>query len=123
MTLLAKIEYALNKIPNKKNVGPNGESSYELVEELSRYLEPRYFLLGESVVHQYMTYGIDGINYDHPSVIDAGEPVKFGPREDDFWDLGWMLDGFFEWMEINKDEYEVAIDKWNKHIRGENLKY
>lgn len=36
--LLESILNALNKIPNQRNVGKNGESSYELAEKLSKVL-------------------------------------------------------------------------------------
>jgi hypothetical protein len=36
MTTIEKLKFALNKIPNIKNVGPNGESTYDLVKELEK---------------------------------------------------------------------------------------
>jgi hypothetical protein len=37
--LLKSIYHALNMIPNKKNVGKNGESSYELASKLSEVIK------------------------------------------------------------------------------------
>jgi len=38
ISLLKNIETVLNNIPNHSNVGQNGESSYEVVSKLSKYL-------------------------------------------------------------------------------------
>lgn len=34
MTTIEKVIHALNKMPNTNNVGPNGESTYDLVKVL-----------------------------------------------------------------------------------------
>lgn len=36
MNIVDKLVYALNKIPNQRGVGPNGESTYELLSEYDR---------------------------------------------------------------------------------------
>jgi hypothetical protein len=37
MNILEKVIYAFNKMSNVKNVGPNGELTYDLVKELEQY--------------------------------------------------------------------------------------
>jgi hypothetical protein len=37
--LLKDLEITLNNIPNHKNVGPNGESSYDMVSRLSKFIK------------------------------------------------------------------------------------
>lgn len=36
--MLKEVQYALNNIPNKKNVGKNGESSYDLAAKVSQFI-------------------------------------------------------------------------------------
>jgi hypothetical protein len=38
MNIVDKLVYALNKIPNQKGVGPNGESTYDLLSEYDSML-------------------------------------------------------------------------------------
>lgn len=43
MNLLKKVVYILNQLPNKKGLGPNGESIYDLAREIYDH-EPKVYL-------------------------------------------------------------------------------
>jgi hypothetical protein len=45
--LLEEVEYVLNMIPNKKNVGRNGESSYDMAAKVGRFLKGHKEIYGE----------------------------------------------------------------------------
>lgn len=40
-TIVDKLVYALNRIPNQRGVGPNGESTYELLSEYDREMRKK----------------------------------------------------------------------------------
>jgi hypothetical protein len=48
ISLLKEVEYALNTIPNQRNVGKGGESSYDIASKVGRFLREHKEIFGEN---------------------------------------------------------------------------
>ena len=104
MTTLGKVMYALNMIPDQKNVGPNGESSYELAKELSDLLTPRYYLLGEAASRAYDEGGVEEVMEDGSVDFDL---TMICPEHDPADTLAWEIDGWMGFIEITEEDFNT----------------